>query len=719
MSNQGSDGAEPCSPQPADASDLSAAGLGSVAIARLTARIRRVRRGVAAVAAALVGVALFAPVASGDPTTALRLAPMASSMTLAGRAPVSTIDIPLPHDWSAFSGVLHLRWQASPEVTPNSTLRISVNGRLAAATGVTAGPGGIDVTLSRQSAATGRVQVVISGQLHTRFDVQCCIADPATAAVVRLDANASNLTVTGTRQAGEPLLASLPGSLVDTLGSGVTPLQLALPDQPSADAIRAAAVIAGAVARASGAATIPIRVTYGVAGPALSALPGQVVEVLPQGSPGAAISRRPDGRLILRLSGAGDGVVRAAWALARPHAAYLPGSSATITSGLPVASRVPSPSRTRSATLTPISVSGTGAFRASAVFRLPESQELTNAKAHLDLETGFVAPAGGSVNVALNGLALATLKLHGQGSSQTSLGIDLALETPVDATAGRTTLALLYPGENVITLSGDLPAGQVVGGSGDAQAPAFQVLPSSAVQFTSRPRTSPPTLELWPWPFSTTNAMAATTFVLPATPTPNELDWIIKTIDEASRWLGTALAPQIALAPPTLPAGDVVVLARGTQAPVALPTGSRAAPQPGLLSTYSAGGRQVLVAYGVGALRPLAYLYYPGKVFGDAAVVDASGATRTVVSAPLVSAFAIQPLPWKEPVAVLLLVGLAWFLWRRRQARRVAADAPDDPQPDPTRARLAPERPVLVGQGVGPGGSADRKPPQDDAGGRR
>jgi hypothetical protein len=126
----------------------------------------------------------------------------------------------------------------------------------------------------------------------------------------------------------------------------------------------------------------------------------------------------------------------------------------------------------------------------------------------------------------------------------------------------------------------------------------------------------------------------------------------------------------VAIGPAALPAGDDIVLTRGLTPPVALPAGAPAAPRIGLLETYASQRRQLLVAWDVRALRPLAAGYYVGRVKGVAAAVAASGAVTTLVPTPPTIAFVKAPLPWKGPVAILVLVALIGLGLRVRRARR-------------------------------------------------
>jgi cellulose synthase/poly-beta-1,6-N-acetylglucosamine synthase-like glycosyltransferase len=665
-------------------------------------------------ALALLALAVFAGAASAAETSTVPLAPLASSMTLVGRAPLSEIEVPVPHDWKTFAGRLQLRWQASPEVTPNSTLQISVDGLLADTASIGPGPGGAEIPLPSQPVAGGQIAIEIAGQLHTRIDTQCCIPDAGTAAVVALSPTSSKLTVSGIRQTTQPLLAGIPDSLVDSVGNRATPLQIVLAPQPSADAIRAAVIIAGAVARATASMTVPIRVSYSVGSAALAALPGQVVQILDRGKPRVSVRRRADGRLIVSMSGQGDGVVRVAWALAQVHPVFLPGSRAAISGGLPAAVAATPPAAT--ARIATVGASGTGAFDLPAVFRLPESRQLTGGRAHLELDGGYTAPAGGRVDIELNGYPLTSQNLATQGLGQLHFAIDL-VESPVDAIDHRVALGLLYAGNNILSIKADLPAGQPAGGAGDALAPDFHLLPSSSISFTSRPRSAPPSLALWPWPFTQTSAMASTTLVLPAGPTPDELDWTIKTFDEASRWIAAPVAPRISVGPTSLPAGNVVVLVRGTTPAVPLPAGAPTGGQPGVLETYESAGRHLLVAYGLRALRPLSYDYQVGEVNGAAAIVQPDGTARTLVSAPSVTAFTGQSLPWKVPVGIIVIaaVGLLVVRIRKVRARLVELPASSSPPPMPddpfVRAQLSDwERLAAVDANGSP--ARDDRPPR-------
>lgn len=549
-----------------------------------------------------------------------------------------------------------------------------VNGVLLAATPLHAGRGGINVKIAPVKVPAHRLDIEVTGQLHSRVDRQCCVPDPATRSIVALDGRRTSLTLVGRRASGKPLLADAPGSLADVVGPRATPLYLALPASPSADTVRAAAVIAGAVARAGGGTSVPIRVVHGATAPRLQQLPGQVVEIVPSGRTRVTLLRRADGRLILTLGGRSQGVLRAALALARKQRAFLSGSRASITTGLETGSTA---EPARRATITPSGGAGTGPLRFNAGFRLPQSRELVGGKLRLDLDLGFSAPAGGRVEISLNGQPLVTRNLPKQGEGQQRIAIDL-FQDPVDAPSDRLAIGNLDipPGDNFLTVSANLLAGEPVGGAGDAIAPEVRLLPSSTVRFESEERPRRAILNLWPWPFRTTDAMAGTTFVLPAAPTASELGWTIGLIAEASRFMTAVAAPKIALGPGSLPSGDVVVLARGLTPPVALPGGAPLKPRVGLLQTYSHDGRHLLVAYGTRALRPLAFDYSSGKVKGVAAMVAADGDITTVKSAPPAPSFKEPPLPWKIPAAILVLCVLLVVGLRMRNVRRRLVSLP-------------------------------------------
>jgi cellulose synthase/poly-beta-1,6-N-acetylglucosamine synthase-like glycosyltransferase len=625
------------------------------------------RSGATVLALILVLVATSAPGARAAETATLGLGfPGSPAMTLTGRAPVTTFSLAVPNDWKTVRGTLRLGWRASSVVAANSTIGVRVGGTPVAAAPLRPGVGSLTVPIAPQPLPGHRLVVEVDGQLHTRIDSACCVPDPATGAIVTLDASSTSVTVVGTRASSPPQLADLPGSLVDVLGLRATPLYVALPARPDAAAVRAGMLVAGAVARATSLTTVPIKVVLGASPTALQTLPGQVVRVLPYGGPRVGVGRRPDGRLIVTVAGRGDGVVSAAWALARPIPTYLAGSRAQIAGVL-------SPGGTAAPTAAPISSAGgegTGPLQMSADFRLPESRELTNAKAQLQLDIGFSAPAGGRIDIGLNGLPLASRNLPPQGPSQLQVLTDLVRDAADVINGG--VLSELAPGDNFLTIHGSLPPGQPVGGSGDAQAPQVRILPTSVVRFTSRPRSGLASLDLWPWPYSTAGrgAMSAATFVLPKDPTPSELAWATWTVAEASRWTAAPAAPNVAIGPATLPAGDDLVLTRGLIAPVALPAGAPALPQHGLLETYASHGRQLLVAWDVRALRPLAVGYYVGRLKGVAAVVAPSGALTTLVPTPPTIAFVKAPLPWEGPVAILVLVALVVFARRIRRARR-------------------------------------------------
>lgn len=682
-------------------------------VTRRAAAPRRVAAAASATTAALACVLVVGAVgapsarAAQTETADVALKPLASTMTLSGRAPVATISVPVPNDWVSAGGTLRLRWQASPPVTPNSTLAVRVDGVVLTARALSAGIGGMHVRIPARPVASHRLLVELAGQLHTRIDTACCFADAASGAVVALDARRSRLRLTGRRASGPPLLARLPGSLVDVAGNRVTPLVVALPARPAAHDVRAAAVLAGGVARAAGARSVPITVVRGAPRRRLARLEGNVVEVRRRAETRATVRRRPDGRLIATLAGRGDEVVRAAWALVRPRPRFHPGSSAAIDERLDLPAL---PAVAQVAKVAPVGAQGTGPLALNAAFRLPESRELTTGKARLELHLAYTAPAGGRVEVELNGVPLMSRNLTRQGPGQTRLAIDLVQDI-VDAIDHRVALGNLAPGDNFLAIRASLPAGQPVGGSGDALVPELRVLPASAVRYESKPRAGAPRLDLWPWPYTAAGAMRATTFVLPAAPDPRELAATIATIAEAARWAGTVLAPQVAIAPAALPAGDVVVLARGTAAPAPLPDGAPAAAREGLLATWEDDGRRLLVAYGVRALRPLAAGYHTGKVRGIAAIAGPGAKVTTVEPAPPATSFETRPLPWKVPAAILVLGALLLVGLRLRKVRAqleaLPPPVPSEPLDDAAvRAQLE-EWERLVRQDAGGAASRD------------
>ncbi|HEX4364077.1 MAG TPA: cellulose biosynthesis cyclic di-GMP-binding regulatory protein BcsB [Solirubrobacteraceae bacterium] len=677
---------------------------------------RSTRKTLATTAAtALAALAVFATApgfgaqAQAAERATLRLAPTATAMTLNGRAPSSTMSVALPHDWSSVRGILHLHWQDSQRVTPNSTLSVSIDGALVAAAPLSAGRGAIDVPIPRHAPPGHQLLIALNAQLHTRVDTQCCMPDPATGAILVLDPVRTRVSLTGYRANASPLLSDLPGSLVDVVGTHATPLIIALPTTPSDSDVRAAALIAGAVARATGAPTVPVRVVLGQTLPQFVGLPGQIVRIQPTGATRATVTRRPNGRLLLTLGGTGDGPLRAAWAIARYRPHFLVGSAARITSGF---DQLVGPAPTTAA-ITPVIGEGTGDLTYQAAFRLPESQQLLGGKAHLELDTAFNAPAGGRVEISLNGVPLLNRNLPRQGLGQAHLSVDL-VQDEADATEQRLALGRLAAGDDFLTIHSNLPAGQPVGGSGDAQVPEFRILGSSLVRYESSPRRGAGTLDLWPWPFNGTDGMAQTTVVLPAAPGAAALSWAISTIAEASRWTMTPLAPQFAIGPSSLPAGDVVVLAGDDlTTPAPLPAGAPAKPRLGVLETYASGGRHVLVAYGMRALRPLASDYAVSKVRGLAAIVARSGKITTLVRAPAASSFQKRPMAWQVPAGILVLGLLVLLAIRMRKVRkrleRLPPPRPGDPlDDDEIRAQLEDWERLVAQEGNG-------TKPRDDA----
>ncbi|HEX4345360.1 MAG TPA: cellulose biosynthesis cyclic di-GMP-binding regulatory protein BcsB [Solirubrobacteraceae bacterium] len=637
------------------------------------------RAAVAATTSALAVLAVAGLASPATPSAQARpleravvvLRPLTTSLGLTGRAPVTMSSVPVPDDWATAGGVLHLRWQTSATVTPNSTLVVRVDGAIMATRALRTGVGRMTLRIPQHAVSDHRLDLEVDGQLHTRIDATCCIPDAATGAVVAIDAQHSYLDLAGRRSDEQPLLADLPGSLVDLVGNRATPLYVALPSSPTAEDIRAGAIMAGAVARATRSRSVPVQVVRGVTPAHLRRLPGQVVEIVPTGRPSALVRRRADGRLVVRLGGSANGVVTAAWALARRRPGFIPGSRARISSGLGFGSP---PAARSTATISPNGAQGTGALQFNSAFRIPEGQ-LTGGKAKLDVLAGFTAPAGGRLTVGLNGQDMVSRNLPRQGLGQMRLVVNV-VQDPVDAFDPHVALGTITPGDNFITVRASLPPGQPVGGSGDAQVPEIRVLPGSLVSYDGRPRSGAPVLDLWPWPFETASALSGTTFVLPADPDPKELAMALRTVAEAARWTTAPVAPRFALAPASLPAGDLVVLARGETAPVTLPAGAPLAPRPGVLETYSSGGRRLLVAYGVRALRPLAADYFVGKVKGVAAITSTRGTITTLAPAPAVQSFKKHGPRWQVPTAILVVFLLGLLGLRLRKVRRRLDDLP-------------------------------------------
>jgi hypothetical protein len=663
------------------------------------------------VAAALAAVAVPALAAPGaraasDGPNRVPLASVASSMTMTGRAPVADVSVVLPADWTSLSGVLHLGWQASPSVTARSSLRVVIGGSVRAAVPVKAGLGQVSVPI-HATAPSGLLQIQLAAQLHTK---PCCAPDPGSTAVLALDPARSSLTLTGAWAGGEPLLANMPASLADVLGPTARPLFLALPASPDGADVQAAATVAGAIDRAAGV-SVPMWVFLGTPRARLDRLPGDVIDVNPVGAPGVAAARRPSGLITLTLYGKHGGVIDAAAALARTDRGFYPGSQAQVvgspTLGPPTAPATGAP-------IAPAGAAGTGPFAVDAVFRLPESRELAGGRARIELELGFDAPAGGRVELALNGLPVEPLNLPASGSRAGQLERTLTVvQDPAQSNIAGNVSAQLVPGNNVLTISGDLPPGQPLAGAGDAEAPMVAVLKGSTVRFASRSRTGQATLGLWPWPFLIRGAATQASFVLPANPNARVLTGTIATIATASLWTATPLDPTILIGPASLPAhGPVVVIAGGTTAPVALPPGAPARPQPNLLETYHSRGRQLLVAFGAHAMTPLASGYEVGRVGGVAIVVAPHGQLTRLVGAPAQQAFPDRPLAWQVPSAILVVAVLAVVLLGIRRARRRLSDLPPPApgeEPSAPAAQVEIWEQLLAGQG---NGTADQSVPR-------
>lgn len=220
--------------------------------------------------------AAHAPPAAAAPTSATFGVDQAGlrERVLTGATPVRELTVPVPASWHATRTTVHLTLRSS-RVRAGQVVRVAVNGTQRASARLVNGIQHVSFTTPALAGRTMRL--TITGELAKR-----CPRDGEEAtSVTVLPSSSVSFARAGMRAV--PLLADLPGALVERLGPHVSPLTVALPKRPSPTATRAAIVAASAVARATATAGLPVRVARG--GASVATAPGPVLQIVERSGP--------------------------------------------------------------------------------------------------------------------------------------------------------------------------------------------------------------------------------------------------------------------------------------------------------------------------------------------------------------------------------------------------------------------------------------------------
>ncbi|HVL89076.1 MAG TPA: cellulose biosynthesis cyclic di-GMP-binding regulatory protein BcsB [Actinomycetota bacterium] len=512
--------------------------------------------------------------------------------------------VAVPHRWTHARFDTTVRWTASNLVGEGSALTVEVDDVPVTAVPVAAGPGSVTIASPLLPLDEHTITVTIRATLQAVPGVSARSA--ARGLFLRLDPF-GRVQVSGTGVA-QPLLSDLPGALVERVGDRVTPLTIVFPPHPPAQAIHAAAIVAGAVSTATGFPGVRIATLIDPGEAEIAARPGALVRFVDQpGDPVLSIARRSGGESALTVAGRGDALVRAAWTAAY-HAARLTGPTAVVRAAtVPVPALAPEPRRIE---LGPAGVEDSEPVTLRLPFRLPVNRVIEAAE--VVLEVSYDAPAGARISVRANGKVMEARALRAN-ESRTRVAVSLT-----DA---------VRPGDNSIEIV-LTPSARP-----DAALPArLDVLTGSTLALRTRERAEP-SLGWWPFLGSGDRDWSRTVVSLPASPTAQEVDAVVAVLSEAVRWSGGPLRYSIAFdasIQETLRTRNLVSLVRD---PVHVSRFVPGGATHGTLAVTRRGERAALVAVGARALAPLASSYFAGVVHGRAVVVDARGDARPIVPA--------------------------------------------------------------------------------------
>ena len=609
----------------------------------------------------------------------MRLAKAGSAdLVLRGGFPVERLVIPVPPAWKKASVKLWLKWRSSALLSPRSVLSVEVDGTPWATTALKGRRGLLVVTTPPLQVPDHHLSITFLARLYTMNDP--CPPPNAPGAFVALDPS-SKLLVAGIEPKPTPPLEDLPEGLVERLGDSIPALNIALPWPPSANEIKAAAVVAGAVSIHNGFPGTPVRV-FDLSRP----LPaeGNLVRVWERPGPASvAIRRRGAGDLELSVSGTDKGVVQAGWALSDSSRAALLGGthSAVVTQAIQISRAGPS-DEVVIVPLPQARVAGTDQHAIQLPFRVPE-EALARDPVQLHLDVAYDSPSGGRLVIAVNGRELGARSLEREG--KTRLEVDLQLKADD-----------LKAGDNSVQLSAEMPAAAAGRCIPLDVAPSLSVGPGSRISFHKVARPRVPSLGLWPFPFSASAAWSGSAVVLPAEPSRREVTAMLQALAEASRWSGGPLLPQVVVGDRSGPLDrNLLMLARANQKPQGLPIEVDVPPRNGLLAADQVGRHVVIVAFGPKALRPFGLGFYLGRVTGQVVMVKGDGSFEVIKRAPSAS-MPLRSWQWSAIVlaalaAILLLAGLVRV--RRRLRVRASQPAPAPATAVVPPATVAPDEP--------------------------
>lgn len=575
-------------------------------------------------------------------------------LVLRGAADRSQLSIQVPPGWSQAALRIELAWRASSALTSPSSLNVSVGGTPRAATVLEPGKDDL-VAETPLEPVDDSVVLDIAARMRTRHDE--CPPPDAPEAFVAIDPD-SRLHVSG-RRTQRPVLSDVPQVLVQRIGDRVPPLLVLIPPDPTPAVVQAAILVAGAVSRETGFPGVPVEVR--VASDGSDALvqdhPGPVLRVeRDPRAPRVALSPRDNSPPTLQISGREDGLVRAAWAVARhSRTASLEGREDLVVGEIRRPVETPEP--VEAVPLPESRIAGTGSKQVELPFRIP-ARAVVEDPGRLRLRLFHATPAGGEVKIAVNGFGVR----------------DILLEQNGRATEDRTVVReevparVLQPGDNTVTLRTDLAAAAAGRCAPLDGRPSISIGPDSRVELTTRPRREQRSLGLWPYPFDVDPTWSETTVVLPEQPTTAELAALVEALAEAARWTGQDVLPRIVFGRPeggTVPRSHLIVLTRG-RAPPWLDLMVDRDPVDGLLLTTGRDEGVALMAVAPRALRPLGEGFFMGRVQGRVALVDERGRVELLEAAPS------EPGPPRRLLTLvlvaagaLLLLLLTWGAVRR------------------------------------------------------
>jgi Bacterial cellulose synthase subunit len=577
-------------------------------------------------------------------------------LDLRGAATARRLEIAVPERWRSASGELRLWVRGSRKLVAGSSLEVVAGGRVIARAPVQRRRSAVIARLPRLPVRDGSLEIELRTRVRTARAVCPAIEDAA----VRIGSD-STLSLRGLRDTGTPMLSELPNALIERHGSWAAPLTVRFTGAPTPAAVRAAGVAAGWIARAAGDPGIDVR----VASRDEDAVAGwPELDVNPRGRGRLSVVQRRDGGITVRIGGAGEGLLRAAWALRPRSADTLRGRSTWQPPPIAVPAKRTLPSRL------PIAPQRLDAA-APQFFELdvPAWIELQRAT-RLELVMSRAATAGRTPRAFVNGIPLVTAENEPApghrpvpGSPRealASIADDGPPEKAEELSAGKNFLGLrLRPDRSYGCVANVVDLG---GGSG----------------LDIRPHWRKPTadLGLWPFPLDARPGWRDADVVLPERPTNEQLGATIGALAAAARASDWPSLAHVRFGSPLSPPrrDGLVLVDRPADVPAWARRGLAHPPVLGTLAALRVDGHTAFLAVGARALRLTGGPYALGSLRGQAMVVDAQGKAR-VVAGSLARPTAIEwrEVPFKVPFATLL-AGLALLavMSLRAAVRRVS-----------------------------------------------